>query len=182
MQTPCSSGRAALTLSHQLRGVVLRSHPLESLSICITTLSCLLCVSGMHASVRCGTMPGSLLNKAILLPAVITAVYSRQIYSLQLSRLSDSLRLPLSFEVVSVFLSLPHYVGSSAGSSGSTYSVCSSCSSSPPFSCSIGGPSACEVQSRILLQLDQLEGTYHKGFADPPGLGPRRVRPLCFST
>src|ERR1700761_875073 len=104
----------------------------------------------------------SLLNKAILLPAVITAVYSRQIYSLQLSRLSDSLRLPLSCEVVSVFLFLPHYVGSSAGSSGSTYSVCSSSSSSPPFSCSIGGPSACEVQSRVLLQLDQLEGTYHK--------------------
>src|SRR6201992_226942 len=91
----------------------------------------------------------SLLNKAILLPAVITAVYSRQIYRLQLSRLSDSLRLPLSCEGVSVFLSLSHYVGSSAGSSGSTYSVFSSCSSSPPFSCSIGGPSACEVQSRV---------------------------------
>ena len=141
MQTPCSSDRAALTLSHQLRGVVLRSHPLESLSICITTLSCLLCVSRMHASVRCGTMTGSLLNTVILLPAVITAVYSRQIYSLQLSRLSILSRLPLNCEVVSVFLSLPDHVGSAVGSSCSTYSACSSCSSSPPFSCSIGGPS-----------------------------------------
>jgi len=54
--------------------------------------------------------------------------------------------------------------------------------SSPSFPCSSSGSSACEVQSRHLLQLDQLEGSHHESIGDATGVGPRRVRPLRYSS
>jgi hypothetical protein len=121
----------------------------------------------------------SLLNIPIFLLSILTVTYLQQIYSLRLSRLSDSLLLfP---EGVSSPL-LPSHVRGTSPRRRCRNGESASCASSPSCPHSFGSSSAHQVRFCDCLYLDGLEGADDTRPADAAGVGPRRVRPLCYST